>query len=67
MKNVNFCEELLSENDIEAVLAIFCFYDHGGKASEAVHKIPTDQEEYRKCSYNLLNSQMYLAMNQSSR
>ena len=49
-KNGNFCEELLSENDIEAVLATFCCYDHGVKASEAVQKIATDQREYRKCS-----------------
>ena len=45
-----FFEELLSENDIEAVLATFCCYDHGTKASEAVQKIATDQKEYHKCS-----------------
>ena len=44
------CEELLCENDSEAVLATFCCYDHGAKASEAVQKIATDQKEYRKCS-----------------
>ena len=33
--NDNFCEELLSENDFETVLATFCCYDHGAKASEA--------------------------------
>ena len=43
-------EELLSKNDFEAVLATFCCYDCGAKASEKVHKIATDQEEYRKCS-----------------
>ena len=42
------CEELLSENDFEAVLATFCCYDHGAKASEAVQKIATDQKEYRE-------------------
>ena len=45
----SFCEELLSENDTEAVLVIFCCYDHGGKASETVQKITTDQKEYHKC------------------
>ena len=49
-KNGHFCEEFLSENDIEAVLATLCCYDHGTKASEAVQKIATDQKEYRKCS-----------------
>ena len=45
-----FCEELLSENDFETVVAIFCRYDHGSKASEAVQKIATDQKGYHKCS-----------------
>ena len=54
----NFCEELLSENDFEAVLAIFCSYDQGGKAFEAVQKIAIDYR-YRVSQkyYNLLNSQ----------
>ena len=34
-------EELLSENDFEAVLANFCCYDYGANASEAVQKIST--------------------------
>ena len=51
-KTGDFCEELLSENDIEAVLATFCCYNHDAKASEAVQKIATDQ-----MCYNLLNSQ----------
>ena len=33
---------MLSENIIEAVLATFCCYDHGAKASEAAQKISTD-------------------------
>ena len=45
----------------EAVLATFCCYDHGAKASKAVQKIATDKKEYRKCyscmCYNLQNSQ----------
>ena len=49
-KNGDFSEEVLSENDFEAVLATFCCYDHGAKASEAVQKITIDQKEYRKCS-----------------
>ena len=49
-KNGDFCEELLNENDFEAVWATFCCYDHGAKAFEAVQKITTDQKKYRKCS-----------------
>ena len=49
-KNGSSCEELLSENDFHAVLATFCFYDHGANASKAVQKIATDQREYHKCS-----------------
>ena len=44
MKNGGFCEELLSKNDFEAVLAFFCCYDHDASASEAVQKIATDQK-----------------------
>ena len=40
-KNGSFCEELLSENDFEAVLANFCCYDYGANTSEAVQKIST--------------------------
>ena len=40
-KNGGFCEELLSENDFEAVLVSFCCYEYGANASEAVHKIST--------------------------
>ena len=46
-KNGDFCEELLSENNFEAVLATFCCYGHGAKTSEAVQKIATDQKVYR--------------------
>ena len=35
-KNGSFCEELLSENDFEAVLANFCFYDYGASTSETI-------------------------------
>ena len=35
------CEELLSENDFEAVLVYFCCYEYGANASEAVQKIST--------------------------
>ena len=41
-KNGGFWEELVSENDFEAVLATSCCYDHGAKASEAVQKIAAD-------------------------
>ena len=46
-KKCDFCEELLSKNDLQAVLATFCCYDHGTNASEAAQKIATDQKEYR--------------------
>ena len=46
--NGGFCEELLSENDFEAVLDFFCCYEHGANASEAAQKIATDQKEYHK-------------------
>ena len=35
---------MVSEDDFEAVLAAFCCYDHGARASEAVQKIATDQK-----------------------
>ena len=34
-----FCEELVSENDFEAVLVNFCCYEYGANASKAVQKI----------------------------
>ena len=49
-KNGAFCEELLSENELETVLGTFCCYDHGAKVSEAVPKIATDEKVYRNCS-----------------
>ena len=46
-----FFEELLTENDFDAVLATFCcYYNYGANAPEAVQKIATDQKEYHKCS-----------------
>ena len=59
MKNGGFCEELLSENNFEAVLANFCCYDYGANSSEVVQKIATNQKDYHKCSscFSLLNSQ----------
>ena len=69
-KNGNCCEELLSENDIEAVLATFCCYDHSAKASEAVQKIATDQKEYRKCSSCVIIcwiAKIYLSINNSEK
>ena len=38
-KNDGFCEELLSENDFEAVLVNFCCYEYAANASEAVQEI----------------------------
>ena len=48
-KNGGFCEELLIENNFQTVLAAFCCYDHGTKASEVVQKIAADEKEYCKC------------------
>ena len=48
-KNDGFCEELLSENNFEAVLATLCWYKYGFNACEAVLKIATDQKDYHKC------------------
>ena len=50
MENGAFFEELLNENDFEAVLATFCCYDDGTNPSEAVRKIAWDQRGYHKCS-----------------
>ena len=44
------CEELLSENKFEAVLATFRCYEYRANASDAVQKIATDQKDYPKCS-----------------
>ena len=49
-KNGDFFEELLRENNFEAVLATFFCYDHGTKSSETVQKIAAGQKEYHKCS-----------------
>ena len=46
---VVFCEEMISENKFQAVLATLCCYYYGANASEAVQKIATDQKEYHKC------------------
>ena len=35
----SFCEELLSENDFEAVLVDFCCYEYAANASEVIQKI----------------------------
>ena len=69
-KNDDVCEELLSENDFEAVLATFCCYDHGTKASEAVQKIAKDQKEYCKCSLCVIIcwiAKTYLSLNNSEK
>ena len=48
-----FKEELLCENDFEAVLATFCCYDHGAKASEAVQmKTYNCQSEKQQVLYH---------------
>ena len=49
-KNGGFYDELLSENDFEAVLATFCCYVNDVNASEAIQKIAKDQKDYYECS-----------------
>ena len=69
-KNGDFCEEFLSKSDFEAVLATFGCCNHGAKASEAVHKIATDQKEYRKCFSCVVIcsiAKIYLSINDSEK
>ena len=47
LSNGDFCEELLSENHFEAVLATFCFMD----------MVPTLLKQLLFACYNLQNSQ----------
>ena len=66
----DFCEELLSENDLEAVLPTFFCYDHDVKASETFQKIAADQREYRKCSSCVMIcriAKIYLLINNSEK
>ena len=65
-KNGGFCEELYKGNEFKAVLALFCYYDYGANASEAVQKIATDQKEYHKCSSCIIIcwiAKMHLSIN----
>ena len=50
-ENYGLCEEVLCENNFEAVLGTFCCYDYGANASEAVQKIIIDHKDYQKCSF----------------
>ena len=52
--NGGFCEELLSENDFDVLLATFCCYEHGANASETVQRIVTNQKEYSKYSLYII-------------
>ena len=55
----DFCEELLCENDFEAVLANFCCYEYGanasGGSSENRYRIKRLSQMLLVC-YSLLNS-----------
>ena len=51
---VTCARNFLNKNDFETVLATFCYYDHGARASEEVQKITTDQKEYRKCTLRVM-------------
>ena len=69
-KNGGFCEELISENYSEAVLATFCCYHHSANAFEVVQKIATDQKEYYKCSSCVIIwwiAKTYLSINNSEK
>ena len=54
-KKGGFCNELLSQNDFEAILAAFSCYEYGTNTSEADQKITADQKQYFLVCYNLLN------------
>ena len=43
-------EEMLCEDDFEAVLAALCCYEYGANISEGVQKVATDRKYYQKCS-----------------
>ena len=60
-KNGGFCEELLSENDLEAVLATFCFYEYGPNAwgSAENHCRLKRLSQMLLVCYILINSQKY--------
>ena len=49
-ENGSFCDELLSRNDFEAVLATFYCDEYDPNPSEAVQKITADKKNYQKCS-----------------
>ena len=44
-KKFGFCEEFLSENDFEDIVATFSCYDYGANASEAVRKISIHEKD----------------------
>ena len=61
---------MLNENDFEAVLATFCCYDHGAKASEEAQKIAADKKEYHKCSSCVIIfwiAKIYLSINSNEK
>ena len=49
-ENGSFCDELVSRNDFEAILATSCCDEYGPNPSEAVQKITVDKQNYPKCS-----------------
>ena len=44
------CEELLSENDCQSVLATLWCYDYDANTSEAVRNVAKDEKDYHNCS-----------------
>ena len=65
-KNDDFCEELLSDSAFEVVLATFCCFDHGVRASEVVQKITIDQKEYQMFIICWI-ARIYLSINNSEK
>ena len=57
-KNGGFYEELVSENDFEAVLTTFCCYDYDANASQAAQKIVADQKDYHNALRVLVAEQL---------
>lgn len=53
-------EDLLSENDIEAVLAAECCYDYGANSSKAVEKVVADQKDYNKSSLGVITNPYFI-------
>ena len=52
-------------DDFKALLAIFCSYDDGASASEAVEKIATEKKDYHK--WSLCSIVCWIAINNNKK